>query len=115
MMLRPLTVWPSLLMCTSASKRLVVWTRSAAARAWRPRRFTISRLAWCSSAAPAMTVSARAAAARGRLGRPEDVLLAVPLDEAREAAGVHLPARRGELHEDRPVDAGHPPPPPPPP
>src|SRR5581483_1438006 len=43
MMLRPSTVCPSLAIMTSASNLAIVWTSSAAARAWSPSLFLISR------------------------------------------------------------------------
>src|SRR5205809_300642 len=107
MMLRPFTTCPSLATVTSALKRLAVCTRSAAARAWSPRRLRISRVARCSSvAAPIGVFAARDGGARRR-GRPEDGLPPVAQDEARQTVGVHLPAHRAELDEDRHVDPGH--------
>src|SRR5207302_554948 len=107
MMLRPFTTCPTLATVTSALKRLAVCTRSAAARAWSPRRLRISRVARCSSvAAPIGIFAARDGGARRR-GRPEDVLPPVAQDEARQAAGVHLAAHGAELDEDRHVDPGH--------
>src|SRR2546428_11131089 len=107
MMLRPFTTCPSLATVTSALKRLAVCTRSAAARAWSPRRWRSPRVARCwSVAAPIGVFAARDGGARRR-GRPEDVLPPVAQDEARQAVGVHLPAHRAELDEDRHVDPGH--------
>src|ERR1051325_8360811 len=110
MMLRPFTTWPSFATVTSASNAFAVSTNSFAARACRPRRFRISRLArWASVLSPAIGVFVVPGDRRRGPGcrRPEDVLLAVPLDEARERAGVHLVARRRELDQDRHVRSRH--------
>src|SRR5690349_1364448 len=106
MMLRPFTTWPSFAIEISASNFSAVFTSSTAARACRPSRFLISRLALCSSVVPApIPVRDVAGSRRGGRRRPEAVLLPVALDEAGERVRVHLTARRRELDEDRHVRA----------
>src|SRR5437016_5076682 len=106
MMLRPFTTCPSFVIEISASNFSAVFTSSTAARACRPSRFRISRIALCSSVVPApIPVRDVAGARRGGRRRPEDVLLPVALDEPRERVRVHLAARRRELDEDRHVGA----------
>src|SRR5689334_20578977 len=107
MMLRPFTTWPSFAIEISASNFSAVFTSRTAARACRPSRFRISRIALCSSVVPApIRVRDVAGARRGGRRRPEDVLLPVALDEPGERVRVHLAARGGELDEDRHVAAG---------